>query len=691
MKKTTIALIVPLAVPLALMLSSTSGFASDEMEEIVVTADFRAASQLDTPVSVSIIDEDFIDSRAAQHFEDVIHSIPNLNFSGGTGRARFFQIRGIGERSQFVDPLNPSVGILIDGVDFSGIGSGATLFDVKQAEVLRGPQGTRYGANALAGLINIRTNDPTEDFYAGIRTSVGNYGTVAVGGVVSGPLGDQMLFRLAGENHKSDGYTENAFLGRDDVNARDETTLRGKLAFSAGDDHTTTVTVFHLDVDNGYDAFSLDNTRVTLSDEPGHDRQRTTAVSLDSQWQRETFDLEVLASGATSKSAYGYDEDWSFVGIHPFGYTSTDDYRRDRDTLSLEARLISRESSRILNGSTDWVFGFYSLDSDEDLARDYTFLPGPFSSRYAFTTLATFFQLDTHLTERMTLTSGLRFEQRDTSYIDSEGVAFEPRDSLWGGRVAIKWRFDDVMSYLSIARGYKAGGFNTDGSLDQDLREFDSEYLWELEAGIKGMALDGLMQFRAATFYDLRRDQQVKSSLVRPRPDGSTEFIDFVGNAAEGTNFGLELETNWFVSDNLLLIASVGLLETEFDEFINEVGDDLSGREQAQAPSWMFSLAANYTYGNWSASVSVDGKDDFFFSDRHSLRSTGSTLVNANVSYQGNNWAVRLWGRNLTDDDYTIRGFGSFGNDPRKNYVVEPYVQFGEPQIIGITFKFDIN
>ncbi|MEX1236685.1 MAG: TonB-dependent receptor, partial [Pseudomonadales bacterium] len=512
-----------------------------------------------------------------------------------------------------------------------------------------------------------------------------------LGGVISGPVSENVLFRLAAENHQSDGYTENAFLGRDDVNARDETTLRGKILFSSGDRHTSTFSLFHLDVDNGYDAFSLDNTRVTLSDEPGHDRQKTTAGSLHSQWQFQAFDFAVLASAATSKSAYGYDEDWTYTGIHPFGYTSTDDYRRQRDTLSLEARFISNQDSRIMGNSTDWVFGFYSLNSNEDLLRNYTFLPGPFDSRYDFTTLAAFFQLDTNLTDRTILTSGLRLEQRDTRYSDSEGVAFNPQDTLWGGRVAIKFMLDNVMSYVSVARGYKAGGFNTDGSLDQDLREFDSEFLWELEAGVKGTALDGLLQFRSAVFYDLRRDQQVKSSLVRPRPDGSTEFIDFVGNAAEGTNYGLELETDWLVSDNFTMIASIGLLETEFDEFINEVGDDLSGRAQAHAPGYMYALGGNYTAGNWFATVSIDGKDDFYFSDRHNLRSTGSTIVNANVGYRGQNWSARLWGRNLMDDDYTIRGFGSFGNDPRKNYIVEPYVQFGEPRIIGVTFEYDLN
>ena len=99
--------------------------------------------------------------------------IPNVNYSKGSSRARYFQIRGIGERGQFDEPLNSSVGLLIDGIELSGIGTVATLFDVKQIEVLRGPQGTLYGANALAGLINVVTNKPTDIFESNLEFGLG--------------------------------------------------------------------------------------------------------------------------------------------------------------------------------------------------------------------------------------------------------------------------------------------------------------------------------------------------------------------------------------------------------------------------------------------------------------------------------------------------------------------------------------
>jgi len=144
----------------------------DTLEEIVVTADFRDVALLNTGNSITVMDSETIARREARHLEQVLNLAPNVNYSSGASRGRFIQIRGIGERSQFVEPLNPSVGLLIDGIDFSGIGGAATTLDLKQIEILRGPQGTLYGANALAGLVNLTTNEPTESYDGRIETSV---------------------------------------------------------------------------------------------------------------------------------------------------------------------------------------------------------------------------------------------------------------------------------------------------------------------------------------------------------------------------------------------------------------------------------------------------------------------------------------------------------------------------------------
>ena len=154
------------------------------IEEVVVTAEFRPMSAAALPGSVSVLDP-AASGDLINHLDELLSRAANVNLTSGASRARFFQIRGIGERSQFVEPLNASVGLIVDGVDLSGLGGAATLFDVQQVEVLRGPQGTLYGANAMAGLINVVTPDVTENLSGSLQVDAGNYSARGAGGVLA--------------------------------------------------------------------------------------------------------------------------------------------------------------------------------------------------------------------------------------------------------------------------------------------------------------------------------------------------------------------------------------------------------------------------------------------------------------------------------------------------------------------------
>ncbi|WP_116368631.1 TonB-dependent receptor [Parahaliea mediterranea] len=691
--------------PALIALAGSAPLAAAQLEEILVTAEFRPVDLLQQPNSTSVVTQDDIRQRAAQHLEDVLNLAPNVNFAGGTSRARFFQIRGIGERSQYQEPLNPSIGFIIDGVDFSGLGTAGTLFDVEQVEVLRGPQGTLHGANALAGLINVRTAAPENEPSLSVEGTLGNYDTWSTGMVGTGPLiKDSLLYRVAIQEYRSDGYFENDYLGRDDTNGRNETSVRGKLRWLASDTATLDITAFYVDADNGFDAFSLDNTRHTLSDQPGHDRQESTALALDWRQSLAAFDLEASLSLATSDTEYAFDEDWSFVGIAPdLEYSSYDQYLRDRDSTSAQLRLLSNEQSRLFGGRSDWVAGLYYLGDREDLLRRYTYLDSDFSSRYDTDTYAAFGQLDTRLSERLNLITGARVERRNTDYSDSNNVASDPGKTLWGGRVTLEYTVsDEHMLYAGLSRGYRANGVNAgilasmnaydDPAVISQLERvqtFDDESLLNYEAGYKGRLLDNRLGLRVAAFYMDRIDQQVKGSLVIVRDDNSTTFLDHVSNAAEGENYGLEAEADWVVSERLSVYAHVGLLETEFKDYVNAAGDDLSGRDQAHAPGYQYATGARYTFGGgFYARLDLEGKDDFYFSDRHTLKAPAFDLLHMRIGYSADNWSVALWGRNLTDEDYFVRGFGSFGNDPRKAYVTEPYLQYGEPRTFGVYGRY---
>ncbi|MEP6389292.1 MAG: TonB-dependent receptor [Halioglobus sp.] len=676
-----------------------------QLEEVLVTAEFRDVALQDQVGSTTIIGQDELHERAAQHLEDILNVAPNVNFASGASRARFFQIRGVGERSQFIEPLNPSIGVLVDGIDFSGLGSAGNLFDVDQVEILRGPQGTIHGANALAGLINIQTGSPEETPGLRIETMAADYDTYSAGIVGTGPLiADTLLYRLAINSYQSDGYIENRHLGRDNTNDRDETTIRGKLRWLSGENDTLDLVAMYADLDNGYDAFSLDNNRNTLSDQPGQDTLDSKAIGLNWQRSLRNLQLESKLTIANTDTDYGYDEDWSFVGIAPdLEYSSFDRYRRERDSLSAQVRVMSTTPVPALGANHDWVAGVYYLGEDENLKRQYTYLSEDFRSQYDTDTMAAYGQLDSHLTNSITLISGLRIERRETDYSDNNGVESDPAKNLWGGRLMLEYSVnDDAMLYGGISRGYRANGVNAgilstleiveDPEIAAQLRSqryFDDESLINYEIGLKNTLLSGQLQSRLTVFYMDRKDQQVKGSLVIPREDGSSNFIDYTSNAADGNNYGLEWEVNWQPTEALVLYANLGLLETEFENYTNAAGDDLSGREQAHAPSYQYAAGARLNLGaRFYARVDLEGKDSFYLSDRHSVEAPSQDLLHARLGFTTQHWDLAVWGRNLTDEDTVVRGFGSFGNDPRKGYVTEPYFQYGEPRLVGISASY---
>ena len=673
----------------------------DTLEVITVSSDFRQQNLQKVPSSISVLTTNEIKQRNAKHLEELIAVSPNVNFASGSQRARYYQIRGIGERSQFQEPINPSVGMIIDEVDFTGMGSIANLFDTSQVEIFRGPQGTRFGANAIAGMINITSNAPTDEFEGAVQLDLGNYNSYGLGLALSGPANGSVNYRVAVNKYDSDGFIENTHLDVKDTNNRDELNIRTKLAIEASNDLTIDVSAFHFDFDNGYDAFSLDNTRQTLSDQPGFDRQKTSALATKFTYQGlDTVTLVALVSGSDSDLAYGYDEDWAYVGISApevienpdfayFEYSSTDHYFREKTLQTVELRALSKAGQEIFNGSTAWVTGIYFKHDDESLLRQYTYNDADFSSVNTSHSMAVFGQLESRLSEKLNLISGLRIEKRTADYTNSGIFTDSTTDTMLGGKLVLSYQVNsDNLWYGSINRGYKAGGSNTDGSLTSDLRSFAPEYLLNYEVGYKVALLDNTAYLRAAVFYMDRTDMQVNSSQTIEREDGSSEFITYLGNAATGSNIGVEIESAWQVNDVINLYGSLGLLDTEFNAFINAKGKILSGRQQAHAPNYQVNLGINIQPSEqWLINLALDGKDSFYFSDSHDEKSDSVALLNASVSYLAEHWQIKLWARNLSDREYANRGF-YFGNDPRDGYTAKQYTQLSEPLVFGATLDY---
>ena len=260
------------------------------------------------------------------------------------------------------------------------------------------------------------------------------------------------------------------------------------------------------------------------------------------------------------------------------------------------------------------------------------------------------------------------------------------------------------MIYALLSRGYKPGGVNIGGKVNQENLNYDSETMWNYEAGVKTSIMDNTLFIQASVFYQDRDDVQTKQSLIASIKSGieggecPCSFTDYIGNAASGSNQGLELEILWLITDRLEISSSLGILETEFKNFqsyshieadpSNGLAFDLSGRDQSHAPNYQFNFFLNYKINeNIFINFNVESKDKFYFSDRHSAQSDSYTLLNFLIGYKLDSWEINVFGKNLTDEDYATRGFGSFGNDPRKFFVTEPYDQYASPRVIGVSGK----
>ena len=713
MKKTLLTTTRSMVCIISVLLLTSMGLVAQEIhiEEIVVSAEFRNTALLETGNSISVIDSRTITRTRASHLSQLLHQAANVNYATGASRGRFIQIRGVGERSQFIEPLNPSVGILLNGIDLTGIGGAATTLDLQQVEILRGPQGTLFGANALAGMIKLVPNEPSEHLTGSLAATLGEDQLQTLSAVISGPASDTAAYRVAIQKHKSDGHINNAFLNRDDTNNLDELSMRALLRWQASSDLKVNLTTYFVDVDNGYDAFSLDNTRTTLSDEPGYDQQKSWAFGFETQWSAHPkFDLITQLSLVDSELAYAFDEDWSFPEIcdgaacEGWAYTSFDSYDRTHNNTSIDLRAVSTQDISIFGLDNSWVLGIYLRNEEVQLIRNYTFAASDFTSDYDTKNYAVYGQLDSHLTDTVTISTGLRLERREADYTDNNAITHDNSEDLWGAHITLEYTaHNDILLYGKVARGYKAGGVNSNPALAATERNFDTENMWNIESGVKGQALQGIIQARLAVFYQFRKDMQVKQSLVEPitGEDCPCSFEDFLSNAARASNFGLELEFSWYASDSLNIYGSLGLLNAEFDNFEsfshveadpeNGVSIDLDGRKQAHAPSFQFAFGAEYKlWKQLSWTVDVEGKNKFKLSTRHEEQSKAYTLIHTALHYRTEHWDLSLWGRNLGNKRVIERGFGSFGNDPRNFYATEPYYQYGAPRVFGLSAAYNL-
>ena len=678
---------------------------SDEIEEVIVTADYRNTELNKEDSSIFVFDAEEIKAQPIKHFENLSYLVPNLNFAASDSRARYFQIRGIGERSGYLGTPNTSVGFLIDDVDYSGQAGIATTFDVEQIEIFNGPQGSRIGANALAGLIYIKTKDPTDEFEGTSETTYGNYNTLSTGLAFGGPLTENknIKFRLALRKDDTDGFRENLYLNRSDTSRKDETTARLKIDFELDNKTNAKLLLSQIDMDDPADIWTIDGSLNTLSDRPGMDSQKTDTFGLKVIRDNRYNKFESLTSTTDTDVVFSYDADWGNADSHaPYTYDYFSETLRARESFSQEFRFVSNEKYKAERLPIDWVIGISYLKLDETNDRQDDGIYGdpndPFSpytslttskSDYSSTNISIFGNIDYEFSAFTKLSVGLRMEDWSAKYSDSNNERFSPSNSMMGGKVALIHSFEDGMNiFANYAKGYKQGGFNVglgllDSTTSSDL-EYDPEFLTNYEIGMD-LSVSDKTDLRIVGFYSERTDQQVLIS-TQVDPNDPNTFVFLTQNAAEGENYGLELNLNSDLSDDLDIFVNLGLLNTEIKRW--ESRPEIQGREQAHAPSNSYSFGLNYrptpvTYLNLHAT----GKSGFYYSDSHNNKSDSYILLNSSFGYNYEDWVVELWVRNLFDEYYATRGF-YFGNEA-PDFADTLYERHGDPRHFGLSIRYD--
>jgi iron complex outermembrane recepter protein len=688
-------------------------------KEVIVKAGFKSQSLDKTPASITLINKNELRRKSENHFQALIDNIPNLNYSSGTSRPRYFQIRGIGERSQYVGEGAPnfSVGFMVDGIDFSGIGMAGMLFDTEQIEVFKGPQSSIYGPNAMAGLINITTANPTPFFTGNSIISIGTDNLQTYGLALGGPIKNNLTYRFAFQKHSQDGFRNNIYRNLTNSNKKNEFFLRTKFNWSVSKNINVQFLYFNANLKNGYDAWAVDNNENfnTYTDEQGMDSQKSMSNSIKINYNSNGVIALYQLTKSEHEMEHSYDGDWAnndYWLESPYNfdpYKFYDKTIRNRDNFSHTFR-VSFNFNPILEITT----GIH-LDniSENDIAEGWLFGGDATSvvSNFDIYNRSIYSQANLLISERFSISLNLRNEHNTTKYSstgengdwDVYGIVPIPKiseninHSFSGGKLSFIYSLDKSSTiFTSFSKGYKAGGINQNPYLSETGRFYEPEFNQNFEFGFKYNTEN--ITANITQFYMKRTNQQVQISSQQEYGNPNS-FYYFTSNATDGTNIGFEFDSKIKITNRLSINSSIGVLNTHVDQY--EFWEDtstvviLGNREQAMAPTYNYSLRINYSHPNGQfVNLEKVAKDEYYFSDSHDKKSKLYSLVNFSTGYTMKNWTLSFWSKNILDTRYATRGF-YFGNEPIWNendgvheYPDKLYLSYGDPKEIGIKLNY---
>ncbi len=658
-----------------LSLLAAAGAATIQLPPSLVTAQKERSENFASHYSSEVLRS--ADFEAYDHQDQL--PIQGLTSAGGTSRSRYFQIRGIGERSSYEAMPNESVAVILDNVDYSGVGGVLDLTGMESIEVYKGPQNTLIGPSSLAGMI-VGTSKSARADSLTLSTQAKTFDGLGVA-IEKGNIYEFGNSYISASYKKEDGHFKNSYLKREDTNHIDELALKGKLNIEP-----FTLALHYFDFDNGYDVFNLSNSKTTISDKPGEDTQKTVGLSLSHAHHWDSGTLESIVSAHQTKTLYSYDEDWGnndFWRALP-GWNDVYDYNieftHEIENISLDERL------SIAHGNFFHRSGLY-LSLFKDDSRELGFknegVRKDLRAQFDRKRYSLYHESEFSYSNNLILFAGARLEQVNSDYKDNRSNHYTPEELLWGARLGARLHLNKNHHFVAtLARGYKPGGINVGSNITSDRREFSEENLYQLSLKFYG----DIKKFRYSTelFYALREDVQVKTSY-QDDPSDPSSYTFYTDNGTSGKSFGGEAQVTW---ENLPFWQSeihTSLLQTEYGNY-RYGARNLKGRAFAYAPELSWRVGNTFLLSKTvSFLIEHDYQASYFFGNSHDERAPARLLTNASLTYRSAGWQAVLWGRNIFNDRAETRGF-YFGNRP-PNFSDERFVQVGAPATYGIKLQ----
>lgn len=619
-----------------------------KLDIVTVTARRQAESLQNVPVSATVFDADTIERAGITGISDYFLKTPNVTVNEtGTRGDNSISMRGI---SNIGSGPNSSFALYVDELNVMPLISNPQLQDIKQIEVLRGPQGTFFGRNAAGGAINIVTAQPTDAQDANIFGEISSHDTYQGGLTVNVPLSDQFFVRGTAYLYDSEGWITNVnpVGGSNDqrhINTRFSARYLPTEKLTM--DTSITITDEKSGLESGVPTGKLSVGSIGLwglnaFPELPFFPENTNRVNNDNPKETEygyhiiNHRMRYATDNLTFTSVTGYAKgsrdqkgDVDATSLDAVNLTRL----ADIDFFSQELRMAYADSGR-LSGTLGVAYLTQGLDTDLTVilgsANPLGAPPGTvirsLESQGDTDNFSLFGEFDFQLTDRLTFTYGGRYSD-DTvkeSQVVTNGTpmgpvtqVFDPvsRDfSNYSHKFALNFRMSDqVSAYVLASQGYRTGGIQLDPVLER--AEFDPETLWNYEVGAKGTLLDGRFQFSAAVFRMNWEDMQVRT-IVNGIDPATGAFVITAGveNAAKASSTGAELEMKAYLQDGLLVGAAVGVLDAQYDDYANAVIDgatqliDLSGRNLLDAPDLTFSVFAekSFSIAGYEAYVRAD-------------------------------------------------------------------------------------